>query len=163
MIEKARARGLDVMLGSVTSLPFSDASFDVACAFKVLAHVQDIDAALAEMARVVRPGGHIVAGLYNPLSLRGLVKRLGPARAISRGMRENAVYTRYDPPWRVGEMCPTGTRLIASRGVRVLTPLASALRVPGLGPVLRRGERIVCDSPLRYFAGFFIAALQKDS
>ena len=35
------------------------------------------------MARVTRPGGHVLAELYNPLSLRGLAKRLGPAGAVA--------------------------------------------------------------------------------
>src|SRR5262245_56632896 len=56
MLERARACGLDVVQGSATELPFPDASFDVACSFKVLAHVRDIHRALAEMTRVVRPG-----------------------------------------------------------------------------------------------------------
>src|SRR6185312_14614988 len=37
MLEQARARGLDVHEASATDLPFPDASFDVACSFKVLA------------------------------------------------------------------------------------------------------------------------------
>src|SRR3954464_14475046 len=37
MLEKARARGLDVTTGTATALPFPDASFDVTCSFKVLA------------------------------------------------------------------------------------------------------------------------------
>src|SRR6204780_4787630 len=46
MLEGARARGLDVREASVTSIPFDDASFDVTCSFKVLAHVPDIGRAL---------------------------------------------------------------------------------------------------------------------
>src|SRR5512142_1404585 len=72
MLEKARARGLDVLEGSATELPFPDEQFDVTCSFKVLAHVPDISRALAEMARVTRPHGTIVAEFYNPHSIRGL-------------------------------------------------------------------------------------------
>src|SRR5262249_39643699 len=61
MLAHARARGLHVTEGSATALPFPDASFDVACSFKVLAHVPDIEGALAEMLRVVKPGGHVIA------------------------------------------------------------------------------------------------------
>src|SRR5690606_39017711 len=70
MLEVAKRRGLDVQEGSITSLPFPDASFDVTCSFKVLAHVPDIGRALAEMARVTRPSGVILAEFYNPWSLR---------------------------------------------------------------------------------------------
>src|SRR5262245_26175850 len=50
MLERARVRGLDVAEGSVTALPHADASFDVTCSFKVLAHVPDLGGALREMA-----------------------------------------------------------------------------------------------------------------
>lgn len=162
MLERARARGLDVTEASATRLPFADASFDVVCSFKVLAHVRDIHGALAEMARVTRPGGHVLAELYNPFSLRGLVKRVGPAGAVADGATEQDVYTRFDPPWRIHDLKPPGTRLVASRGVRILTPAAAALRIPVLGALLRGGERLCCDSPLRWLGGFWIAGLQKE-
>ena len=101
MLEHARARGLDVEVGSATELPFADESFDVTCSFKVLAHVPDIQRALLEMARVTRRGGFVIAEFYNPFSFRGLAKRLGPAGKVAARVRENAVYTRFDSPKRV--------------------------------------------------------------
>ena len=44
-------------LTDVTALPYPDASFDLALATQVYEYVEDIDGALAELARVVRPGG----------------------------------------------------------------------------------------------------------
>jgi ubiquinone/menaquinone biosynthesis C-methylase UbiE len=161
MLARAKERGLDVVEGSATDLPFPDASFDVACSFKVLAHVRDIHRALAEMARVVRPGGHVLAELYNPLSLRGLAKHIGPAGAIKGDTDERDVYTRFDTPWSIAELKPRGTELVASRGVRIVIPAAAALRVPVVGWALRRVERRLCDSPLNVFGGFWIAALRK--
>jgi ubiquinone/menaquinone biosynthesis C-methylase UbiE len=161
MLERARARGLDVLEASATALPFPDASFDVACSFKVLAHVREIERALAEMTRVVRPGGHVIAELYNPISLRGLVKHIGPAGAISDAANERDVYTRFDTPWSIGAIKPHDTRLVASRGVRIVIPAAAALRVPVVGWALRRAERALCDSPLSVFGGFWIAVLEK--
>lgn len=161
MLERARARGLEVVEASATDLPFPDESFDVACSFKVLAHVREIERALAEMTRVVRPGGHVIAELYNPISLRGLVKHIGPAGAISDARSESDVYTRFDTPWSIGSLKPHNTRLVASRGVRIFTPAAAALRIPVVGWALRTAERRLCDSALNYFGGFWIAALQK--
>jgi malonyl-CoA O-methyltransferase len=46
--------------GSMTSLPFPDGSFDAAYATESLEHAIDIEKAVAEMCRVVRPGGRIV-------------------------------------------------------------------------------------------------------
>jgi ubiquinone/menaquinone biosynthesis C-methylase UbiE len=161
MLERALARGLDVREGSATRLPFPDESFDVACSFKVLPHVREIRVALAEMARVVRPRGTIVAEFYNPISLRGLVKRLLPAGAISDRTHEDAVFTRFDSPWTIQRILPPGVRLIASRGVRIVTPAAITMRVPAVRSVLVRAERALCDSPLRHLGGFWIAAVEK--
>jgi ubiquinone/menaquinone biosynthesis C-methylase UbiE len=161
MLDLAKARGLEVKEGSVTALPFDDASFDVTCSFKVLAHVPDIGKALAEMARVTRPGGVILAEFYNPLSLRGLAKRLGPAGKISDRTRESAVYTRFDAPWVLGRILPPNTRIEAARGIRIVTPAAAAMRVPGLGGILRRAERLLCDSPAAVLGGFYIAVIRK--
>jgi ubiquinone/menaquinone biosynthesis C-methylase UbiE len=60
--EDAAARGLDNLRyedGSVYELPFAEASFDVVYAHQVLQHLREPAAALAEMRRVVRPGGLI--------------------------------------------------------------------------------------------------------
>ena len=46
---------------SVTDLPFDDESFDGAVLGEVLEHVEDDRGALAELARVLRPGGVLAA------------------------------------------------------------------------------------------------------
>lgn len=55
-------------LGADGRLPFEDASFDVITALDVLEHIEHDDAALAEMHRVLRPGGLMVATV--PASMR---------------------------------------------------------------------------------------------
>ncbi len=161
MLSLARSRGLEVKEGSVTDLPFDDATFDVTCSFKVLAHVPDIGKALAEMARVTRPGGVILAEFYNPVSLRGLAKRLGPAGKISARTRESAVYTRFDAPWVLPRILPPNTRIETARGIRIVTPAAVAMRVPVLRGMLRRAERLLCDSPAAALGGFYVAVIRK--
>ncbi|HEY3184181.1 MAG TPA: class I SAM-dependent methyltransferase [Gaiellaceae bacterium] len=62
MVELARARGIaDARVGDVQELPFEDETFDTAVAAWMLYHVPDIDRALAELARVLLPGGRLVA------------------------------------------------------------------------------------------------------
>lgn len=161
MLELARARQLDVQVGDATALPFPDATFDVACTFKVLAHIREVDTALAEMARVVRPGGHVIAEFYNPQSLRGLIKRLGPPGKIARNVDEGQVYTRFDTPEEAERRAPPGCRFVTARGVRIVTPAARIMRVPVVRSVFRFAEQQLCDTPLARFGGFWIAAYQK--
>ena len=61
MVELARARGVDARVGDVQGLPFADGEFDCAVAAWMLFHVPDLDRGLAELARVLRPGGRLVA------------------------------------------------------------------------------------------------------
>jgi ubiquinone/menaquinone biosynthesis C-methylase UbiE len=161
MLEKARERGLDVVEGSATELPFEDQSFDVTCSFKVLAHIPDIQRALSEMVRVTRRGGTVLAEFYNPYSFRGLIKRLGPAGKIGSHADESRVYTRFDSPFDLDGLLPGGAKIIDARGVRIATPTARVMRVPVLREVFRAAERALCDSPLRVFGGFYIAAIQR--
>lgn len=50
----------EFVFGDVLSLPFDDATFDGCRAERVLIHCADPERALAEMARVTRPGGVVV-------------------------------------------------------------------------------------------------------
>lgn len=48
---------IDIRDGRAESLPFEDESFDVVLATSVLEHVDDLDAAVSEAYRVLKPGG----------------------------------------------------------------------------------------------------------
>jgi 2-polyprenyl-3-methyl-5-hydroxy-6-metoxy-1,4-benzoquinol methylase len=61
MVELTCARGLDARLGDVQELSFEDGVFDCAIAAWMLYHVPDLDQGLAELARVLRPEGRLVA------------------------------------------------------------------------------------------------------
>lgn len=161
MLEKAKLRGLDVTLGSATELPFESNSFDVTCSFKVLAHVPEIEKALAEMARVTRPGGMVLAEFYNPFSLRGLAKRLGPAGKIAQSADEHDVFTRFDSPARAKSLTPPGCVFRAARGVRITIPAAKLMKHALARKLFRTAEHALCDTPLNRVAGFYVAAYEK--
>lgn len=78
MVELTRERGVNAQVGDVQQLPFADGRFDCAVANWMLYHVFDLDGALAELARVLRPGGRLVAatnGLRHLDQLWNLVGR----------------------------------------------------------------------------------------
>ena len=52
--------GVRTCAGSMTELPFADGVFDAAYATESLEHAVEIPTAVAEICRVVAPGGHIV-------------------------------------------------------------------------------------------------------
>jgi ubiquinone/menaquinone biosynthesis C-methylase UbiE len=63
LLELARARRLpntEFVEGDGTALPFLDSSFDLAATHRTLHHVPRPDRVVAELARVTRPGGHVL-------------------------------------------------------------------------------------------------------
>jgi ubiquinone/menaquinone biosynthesis C-methylase UbiE len=162
MLARARARGLQVAQASATALPFPDASFDVAYSFKVLAHIPDIAAVLREMARVVRPGGVVLAEFYNARSIRRLVKALKPPTRVSEKVHDEQVFTRYDDVEAIRGYLPPELDWIATRGIRIVTPAAAVLRVPGVGAAVRWVEHRLSDLPVaRNHGGFLVAICHR--
>ena len=56
-VQYARARSVTFLPASGTLLPFTADSFDAVLSFQVIEHVQDVGAYLAEVRRVLKPGG----------------------------------------------------------------------------------------------------------
>lgn len=77
MVELTSARGVHAILGDVQDLPFENASFDCAVAAWMLYHVVDLDRGLAELARVLRPGGRLVASTNGARNLPELWDMFG--------------------------------------------------------------------------------------
>lgn len=90
MVELARARGVEALLGDVQDLPFDDGEFDVAVAAWMLYHVPDLDRGLAELARVLRGGGRLVAVTNSGAHVRELYELLAVARPPLSFAAENA-------------------------------------------------------------------------
>jgi SAM-dependent methyltransferase len=62
-----RGGGPEYQLAGAESLPFDDASFDAVVCCLVFEHIDAVDEALSEVARVLRPGGRFVFCLNHPL------------------------------------------------------------------------------------------------
>lgn len=59
----------DVRVADAQKLPFADESFDYVLAFGCLMHMPNTDGAIAEIHRVLKPGGRTAAMMYNKNSL----------------------------------------------------------------------------------------------
>ena len=62
-----KAGGPGYVRAEAASLPFPDATFDVVLACLVFEHISAVDAAIAEVGRVLEPGGRFVFFLNHPL------------------------------------------------------------------------------------------------
>jgi SAM-dependent methyltransferase len=79
MIEEALARCTPLPFGSVTgrqadaaALPFEDGSFDAVIAMHMLYHLPDPEAGIAEMFRVLKPGGFLAVTTNGMGNMRGI-------------------------------------------------------------------------------------------
>jgi SAM-dependent methyltransferase len=77
MVALTSARGVRAIVGDVEQLPFADASFDVSVANYMLYHLPDLDRGLSELARVLRPGGTLVAATNSDRQLAELWELAG--------------------------------------------------------------------------------------
>jgi len=57
-----------------TSLDFPDNTFDVVYSFGVLHHIPEVEKAVAEIRRVLKPGGELLVMLYNRASINYVVE-----------------------------------------------------------------------------------------
>lgn len=90
---------IDYRDGRAEALPFDDASFDVVACCDMLEHVDDIDAVLAEIARVLKPGGVFLFDTINRTWLSNLVaiklaQDWWPTRMIPRDVHVHAQFVR---------------------------------------------------------------------
>jgi SAM-dependent methyltransferase len=162
MLGPARARGLNVVQGSLTDVPLPSASFDLVYSMKVLAHVPPIQQAIAELSRLVRPGGHLLLEFYNPYSLRYLAKRLGGPGRIADGTTEKDVFTRYDTAAKAQSYLPADVEVVGWRGVRVVTPTSRVFDLAPLARMFAWAERTACDMRgVRQLGGFLILIGRK--
>jgi SAM-dependent methyltransferase len=73
MARVARRKGMEIIKGVAESLPFRDASFGFVLMVMVLCFFDDVEAALSETRRVLKPGGSLIIGYIDRESPLGKV------------------------------------------------------------------------------------------
>jgi ubiquinone/menaquinone biosynthesis C-methylase UbiE len=105
MVELCRERGVDARVGDVQELPFAEADFDLVVAAWVLFHVPDLDRGLSEIARVLEPGGRLVAVTNSEHHLAEARTQAGFSMVghmtFSRENGEDALHRHFDRVERI--------------------------------------------------------------
>jgi len=129
-LEQSAARGVDPVTGDVTALPLTDACADVVVAGEILEHVTDLPGTVAELSRVLRPGGVLVLDTVNDTALgRFITVTAGEKLGIAPvGLHDPALFV--DPKDLTAEFARHGINLIV-RGIRpTMTGLLRWLVLP---------------------------------
>jgi SAM-dependent methyltransferase len=94
--------------------PVEDATIDFALADFVIEHVPDPDAFFAEVARVIKPGGHIGIRTINARSYVGIASRLVPSRLHAALLRRAQPDRESQDVFPTLYRCNTRKRLTAA-------------------------------------------------
>ena len=154
VLEQAQARiqadGLESRIQlqrqDLCSLSFSDASIEHILCWGVLMHIPQVEQAVSELARVLKPGGMLVVGEGNLHSLEGLMRRfLRPQGHHGKGeVRYTAAgreYWKHTPhgtlltrdaniPWLIQQLTQRGfvlRRRVAGQFTELYTKASSTL------------------------------------
>lgn len=150
-----------VAQGDACALSFDDDTFDLAVAIGVISWLDRPDLAVREMARVVRPGGHVLLTAFNRDQLIGLVDPLRNPLVRPLKHRGKRLFERG------GLIDPSATLSYQSRGA-VDRYLASAGLVKqrhktlGFGPFTLFQQAILPDSPAIKFHSWIQRLADRD-
>jgi 2-polyprenyl-6-hydroxyphenyl methylase/3-demethylubiquinone-9 3-methyltransferase len=129
-LEQSAARGVIPLTGDVTALPLATRSVDVVVAGEILEHVTDLPGTVAELSRVLRPGGLVVLDTVNQTALSRFItvtagERLGIAPI---GLHDPELFV--DPKELTAHFATQGIALQV-RGIRpTMTGLLRWLALP---------------------------------
>jgi SAM-dependent methyltransferase len=99
ILETARVRLPRAQLrqANLESMPFEDDAFDLILSSQVIEHVLDAPAAMRELHRILRPGGHLVISTDNAANRVSQVLN-APRTALTRGLRLSGRRGRIESP-----------------------------------------------------------------
>jgi SAM-dependent methyltransferase len=132
----ATGRPIEVLEGTATEIPYPDRSFDLVHAQSVMEHVPDLEGALREVHRVLKPGGGFYFYTTSALCPRQNEIRRFPLfpwypDRLRRRIMDWAVRER---PELVGGTTAPAVHWFTPRGTR------AALAAAGFGPVFDRWQ-----------------------
>jgi SAM-dependent methyltransferase len=126
-VARARSMGAALHLGGgrVERLPFADGAFDLVFAVTVLCFVADADAAIREMARVLRPGGRLVVGDLNRWSSWAAIRYI---KGLAGSRTWRSAHFRTAAQLR-RSMAAAGLAVASAEGAAFHPPVAAVARL----------------------------------
>jgi ubiquinone/menaquinone biosynthesis C-methylase UbiE len=165
---KEKARSLSFVVADAGNLPFSDEAFDILICTEVIEHLLDVQQALGELHRILKPGGVLYlttpnkagTGLfYGPLKY--LSTRLGLSLKEHRPVykRTQEAEQMYGMKSHVREFLPRELEDLLNDGGFCISissrVFVTYLDLQLLSKLTRGLDRVLCAIPLvRLFAGF---------
>ena len=111
--------GATFRVGDALALDAEDGAYDVVLLLDVLEHVEEPERAVAEAARVVRPGGVVVFNTFNRTPLSWLVAVHGFKAVVREAPEHIHVWRLFIPPETLsGYAAAAGLEVTEIRGVR---------------------------------------------
>jgi ubiquinone/menaquinone biosynthesis C-methylase UbiE len=136
----------EVTLGDALALPYADGYFDAAVCVRMLHHFEDPEPVLAELARVVRPGGSLVLEFANKRNLKAIARRLLGRQSWSPFELGAVAYK----PYHFDHAPVSVRRSLRAAGFSVRRTRANSLfRLPGLCRWLPAGLLAQVESVLQ--------------
>jgi ubiquinone/menaquinone biosynthesis C-methylase UbiE len=133
------AEQVTLQQANLTSLPFPDASFDFVVSNGVLMHIPELESALSELARVLKPNGILVLNENNAdsLDVRFRERLIGFIKtALARNSDQTVLTPRGTETWKKGS---TGGLMVRKTNMKFLTNFLS-----------ERGLRQVARTPSQF-------------
>jgi ubiquinone/menaquinone biosynthesis C-methylase UbiE len=129
-VEAANRRNTDprikIQQADACALPFEDGTFDRALALLVLHFVPEAGKAVAEMRRVVRPGGVVAAAVWDHLGgMSGMRMMVDTVAALSEAGRQLRARYCFQPMVQPGEM----KRTFVEQGLAEITETQLMIRM----------------------------------
>ncbi|MFO8051830.1 MAG: class I SAM-dependent methyltransferase [Thermoplasmatota archaeon] len=129
MAEIARERGIKVFEGTAEDLPFGDSTFDIVLMVTTICFVDDVDEAIAEAYRVLRPSGCLIVGF---------VDRKSPVGRSYMRHKDQSIFYKDAAFFSVEEVARSMERAGFSEPVYAQTIFRPLSEIEGPEPV-RRG------------------------
>ena len=79
----------------LTSLPFENNFFEVAFSFEVFEHIPDLDKALVELMRVIRPGGKLIVSIPNKYGAFSIMNDFIAESILKKHKHDSEIETKH--------------------------------------------------------------------